>query len=186
MKSTITRIFMLPTIPNINKKELKENGFINCYISDSTSEAHYEDCIFLLFKPEYPGRFRKFLNREYDRTKSIVADYDKFRGMITLVYKLNKDFFSDYELIRKSEYSKTSKQFQELFPKYVEIIKDQALRKEVSLQYRIFNKTPDLVKYWQDRNGDYTESKEIWYDFDEKNEILSKEILNEAALQNFE
>ncbi len=177
---------MLPTIANINKKELKENGFINSYISDSTSQTFYEDCIYLLFKPEYPGRFRKFLNSEYNRTKSIVADYDKYRGMIVLVYKLNQNFLSDYELIRKSKYSKTTKQFQELFPTYIEISKDEIMRKEISLQYRVFNKTPELVKYWRDRNGDYTDDKEIWYHFDEKNEVLSKEILNEAALLNFE
>jgi hypothetical protein len=185
-RMTITRIFILPTIVNINKKELKENGFINCFIADNTSDIKYEDCIFLLFKPEFPGRFRKFLNREYDRTRSIVADYDKFRGMTVLVYKLNKDFLSDYELIRKSQYSKTSKRFKDIFPEYVEVLKDGISRKELSLQYRIFNKTPDLVKYWKDRNANFNEDKEIWYDFVEKNEALSNEILNEAALLNFE
>ena len=183
---TITRIFILPTVLNLKKKELKENGFINCFIADNTSDIKYEDCIFLLFKPEFPGRFRKFLNREYDRTKSIVADYDKFRGMTVLVYKLNKEFLSDYELIRKSQYSKTSKKFQDIFPEQVEIIKDGISRMELSLQYRIFNKTPDLVKYWQERNANYNADKEIWYDFIEKKETLSNEILNEAALLNFE
>jgi hypothetical protein len=186
MKSTISRIFFVPTILNISTKELKKNGFINCFIADNTSEINFENSVYLLFKPEFPGQFRKFLNREYDRTKSIVADYDKFRCMVVLVYRLNQDFLADYDLIRQSKYSETSKEFQNLFPQYVEIIENDVTRKELSLQYRIFNKTPDLVKYWQERNADYTADKEIWYDFDEKKETLSKEILNEAALLNFE
>jgi hypothetical protein len=185
MNKTITRIFLLPTVLSINIKELRENGLINAYISDSTTDIHFENSIFLLFKPEFPDKFRKFLNKEFNSNESIIAAYDKFGGMIVLVYRLNPIFNDDYELVKQSNYSKTSQKFQKLFPRYVEIMTNGVYKKEVSLQYRIFNKTIDLLLYWNEKNPNYNTDNEVWHVFDTKNEILTKDILNDIALQGF-
>ena len=51
IKKTITSIFMVPTL-DIPKNSLKDNNFINGYVKDKNKEEHYEDAIYLLFKPK--------------------------------------------------------------------------------------------------------------------------------------
>ncbi len=184
MEKTNTTIFMVPTL-KIPKDKLKENGFINAYIKDEMNDTHYEGCVFLLFHPNYSSRFRKFLNLEYVRTKAIVDDYDCPNGFVVVVYKLDSRFDSDYELIKQSKYSKTSKEFQYLFPTTVEIIKDGKSIKEKSLQYRVFNQTYDLKKYWQEKYPLYIEYQELWFPFDETKEILNEAILKDIFWNKF-
>ena len=46
---------------------------------------------------------------------------------------------------------------------------------EKSLQFRIFNRTPDLVEFWRNRNlFTFKEDQEIWHSFDEAKEILTE------------
>ena len=111
---TITSIFMVSPL-QIPRNDLKDNEFINAYIKDEMNDMQYEDCIYLLFHPGFPGKFRKFLNREYDRTEAIVNDYDYPNGFVVVVYKLDSKFASDYELVKQSKYSKTSKDFKSQF-----------------------------------------------------------------------
>jgi len=185
MEKTISTIFLVPTL-KIGREVLIENGFLNAYIGDSTSNINYEDSLYLLFKPEFPVRFGAYINREHKRTKSIIAEYDKKLGLSVVIYKLSNDYKDDIELIKAGKYSKTSKGFQDLFSKTVDIERDGRLIKEVSLQYRVFNKTPELIQYWKENNIGYSAEKEIWYDFDEKAEIINQNILNEAALTKWD
>ena len=185
MKKTNSTIFLVPTL-KIGREVLIENGFLNAYIGDSTSNIIYEDSLYLLFKPEFPVRFGTYINREHKRTKSIIAEYDKKLGLSVVIYKLNDNYKADIELIKASKYSKTSKEFQDLFSKTVDIERDGRLIKEVSLQYRVFNKTPELIQYWKENNIGHSAEKEIWYDFDEKAEIINQNILNEAALTKWD
>jgi hypothetical protein len=183
---TITTIFMLPTlqIPKIN---LLENGFINAYIKDEMNDTQYEDCAYLLFHPDFPSRFRKFLNSEYERTKAIVNDYDYPNGYVVVVYKLDSRFALDYELVRHSKYSKTSKDFQNQFPKTVEIVKDGKSIEEISLQYRIFNRTPDLMKFWREKHFlSFKEDQELWSKFDEAQETLTEVKLKDMIWNKFQ
>ena len=73
LTKTNTSIFMLPTV-KLPKGSLRKNGFINAYLKDELSDNHYEDCIYILFKPERLDRFKDFLDSEYERTKQIVED----------------------------------------------------------------------------------------------------------------
>jgi hypothetical protein len=183
IQKNISTIFLLPSL-GIGKTHLNENGFINAFIKDAITQKNYYDSIYLLFRPEYPSRFRRFLNQEYQRTKSIIDDYDLEKGFSVVAYRLDSNFQSDFDLIKQSKYSKTSKEFQALFPKEVEIIKDGLKRKEISLQYRVFNRTPDLVEYWKENNMfSYKIGDEIWHRFEEKNETLTDEVLS-TVLKN--
>ena len=179
-KNTCTTIFMVPTLKT-PKDSLRNNGFINAYLQDDISESYYKNCIYILFKPDNIDLFKDFLDNEYERTKQIVEDYDYEGGFVVVVYSLNEKFNKDFELIKKGKYSKTSKEFQKLFSKVIKLMKNGLHRDELSLQYRIFNKTNDLIEYWQDKLGInyWEEDMEVWSEFKIENETLTKKVLNE-------
>jgi hypothetical protein len=118
-----------------------------------------------------------FLENQYATNDNIVEDYDYEGGYVIVVYKLNKEFEKDFSIVRKSKYSKTSKKFQELFSR---IIKLRPGKDEISLQYRIFNHTEDLVQFWENKlDVKFDEDQEIWYAFIEENEILNLDKIKE-------
>ena len=181
MKNTCTTIFMIPTLKT-PKDSLRNNGFINAYLKDEMSNIDYENCIYVLFKPDDLDLFKDFLDNEYERTQQIIEDYDYKGGFVVVVYELNKEFKKDFEIIKQSKYSKTSEEFQKLFPKVIKLKKNGLHRDELSLQYRIFNKTKDLVEYWKDkigRSSTWEDDYEVWSSFEENKEVLTKKILNE-------
>jgi hypothetical protein len=179
IKKTITSIFIVPTL-SISKEKLVDNGYINGYIKDEQKEVQYEDCIYLLFKPENLDKFKDFLDMEYERTKSIIDDYDYEDGYVVVVYMLNSRLEDDFKLIKQGKYSQTSKKFQEIFPKIVKLRKNGLLRDEISLQFRIFNKTEDLRQFWEDKLGvEFDEDMEVWHGFVEEEESLNINKLKE-------
>ena len=176
IKKNITSIFMVPTL-KVPKDALRGNGFINAYVRDVRKEDHYDECIYLLFKPENLDKFREFLDNEYERTKAVIEDYDYEDGFVVVVYKLDDKYKNDFVLVKQGKYSKTSKDFQKLFPKVIKITRNGLNKDEVSLQYRIFNKAEDLVSFWEDKLGiDLIEivgdDFEVWEGWDESKEIL--------------
>jgi hypothetical protein len=172
VEKNITSIFMVPTL-GIGKDNLTANGFINAYVKDAMKEVQYENCIYLLFKPSNINQFKEFLDVEYERTTILIDDYDYNGGYVVLVYTLNNKWNADFILIRQGKYSKTSKGFQAMFPKIVKITKNGLRRDEISLQYRVFNKSEDIKKYWEDRIGiAFSDDMEVWEGFIEENETL--------------
>jgi hypothetical protein len=170
---------MVPTL-KINRENLMSNGFINGYAKDGRKDVQYENCIYLLFKPDDVDKFRDFLDGEYERTKSIVDDYDYEDGYVVVVYELSPKFKKDFELVRQSRYSKTSEEFQKLFPKIIKIKKNGVNREEVSLQFRVFNKTEDLKQFWEDKLGvEFDDEVELWHGFFEENEVLNLDKIKE-------
>ena len=178
-KHTITSIFIVPTL-SIGKEKLLDNGFINGYIKDAKREIQYEDAVYLLFKPQDLDKFRDFLDSEYERTKSIIDDYDYEEGYVVVVYEINPKLKDDINLIKQGKYSLTSKKFQDIFPKVVKIKKNGLNRDEISLQYRVFNKTEDLIQFWEDKLGmDLPEDVEVWHGFFEEFETLDLDKIKE-------
>jgi hypothetical protein len=179
VKKTITSVFMVPTL-QIPRGELQDNGFINGYVKDGSKEVQYENCIYLLFQPKNLDKFREFLDSEYERTKNIIDDYDYQDGFVVVVYQLDKKFNKDFMLIKEGLYSRTSKDFQALFPKVIKIKKNGLQRDEISLQYRVFNRTEDLIKFWEDKLGvEFDDDQEVWHAFILEDEILNIEKLKE-------
>lgn len=173
IKKTITSIFIVPIL-KINKDDLKNNGYSNGYIEDGRKDVQYENSLYLLFKPENLDRFRTFLNNEYERTKNIIDDYDYENGYVVIVYTVDNKFKKDVELIKEGKYSKTSKVFQEMFPKTIKIQRNGLSRDEISLQYRVFNKTPDLIEFWEKKlNVTFDDAQELWEMFVKEEEILN-------------
>lgn len=173
LKRSISTLFMVKPL-GIGIDKLDKVGFINGFIKDVNHDCIYEDCVYLLFKPFDMDVFRDFIENEYERTEEIVEDYDYEGGYIVIVYKLNPKFKKDYELIKQGLYSKVSKGFQNLFPKVVKIMKNGKHRDEISLQYRIFNKTQDLITFWEEKLGiRFSNNQEVWEGFHEERETLN-------------
>jgi hypothetical protein len=172
-KHTITSIFIVPTL-SIGKEKLTDNGFVNGYIKDGNRDVQYENAVYLLFKPDNLDKFRDFLVGEYDRTKSIIDDYDYEDGHVVVVYEINSRLKSDIDLIKQGKYSQTSKNFQDIFPKVVKLKKNGLSRDEISLQYRVFNRTEDLIQFWEDKLGvELPKDVDVWYGFFEEFETLN-------------
>jgi hypothetical protein len=179
IRKTITHIFIVPTL-GISREDRIANGFLNGYIRDDIRGIHYEDSIFLLFRPKQLDRFREFLDSEYERTKQVIDDYDHKGGFVVVVYKLDMKYAEDYNLIKQGRYSRTSPEFQKLFPKKVPITVNGVPYEEFSLQYRIFTKAKDLIDFWEEKfDLQFNEEQELWYKFKEEEEILTEEKLNE-------
>jgi hypothetical protein len=178
-KHTITSVFIVPTL-SVGRERLIDNGFVNGYIKDGKRDVQYENAVYLLFKPQNLDKFRDFLDSEYERTKSIIDDYDYEGGYVVIVYEINPRLKDDIELIKQGKYSQTSKKFQESFPKVVKIRKNGLSRDEVSLQYRVFNKTQDLKQFWEDKLGiEFPEDMEVWHGFFEEFETLDLDKIKE-------
>jgi hypothetical protein len=97
-----------------------------------------------------------------------------------VVYKLDDKFESDFNLIKEGLYSRTSKEFQKLFPKFVKVKKRGQIVDEISMQYRVFNKTEDLRNYWQEKfDVDFDDTMEVWYNFRPDKEILTLDKLQD-------
>lgn len=172
LKRTITSIFMIPVL-KIGKEKLMANGFINAYIDDVKKKIDYENVVYLLFKPKSMAKFKQFLDDEYERTKNVIDDYDYENGYVVVVYKLPSKYKKDFAIVKQGKYSKTSEEFQELFPKVVKLVSDGQSRDEISLQFRIFNKTKDLKEFWGEKLDTYfDDDMEVWHAFEEENEIL--------------
>lgn len=174
VKKTVSTIFLMPTL-GIAREDMIGNNFINAYIKDKDHDIEYTDCVYLLFKPKDLYRFRNFVEREYERLSSLADDYDYENGYVVLVYELNPNFKIDFALVKEGKYSKTSPAFQALFAKVVHITLSNGLRRdELSLQYRIFNKTKDLTEFWENEfNVNFSEEQEVWEGFSEENETLT-------------
>jgi hypothetical protein len=186
IKKNITSIFMVPTL-KVPKDALRSNGFINAYIRDARREDHYKDSIYLLFKPTDLDKFREFLDNEYERTKAVIEDYDYEDGYVVVVYQLNDKYKKDFVLIKEGKYSKTSADFQKLFPKVIKIVRNGLHKDEISLQYRIFNKADDLVNFWEEKLGIDLEDIvgkdfEVWDGWDEQKEILELDKIKEICV----
>lgn len=165
---------MVPTL-KIPRGELLGNGFINGFSKDEMKEEHYPDSVFVLFRPQSLTKFRKFLDSEYERTKSVIEDYDYPKGFVVVVYKLDPYYKEDFDLVRQSKYSKTSKEFQKEFPKTVILKTTWSESEEISLQYRVFNKTEDLALFWE-KQFDVTlpKEQELWRAYEEEKETLTQ------------
>lgn len=185
IKKNITSIFMVPTL-KVPKDALRSNGFINAYIRDDRRDDQYKESIYLLFKPRDLDKFREFLDNEYERTKTVIEDYDYEDGYVVVVYQLNEQYKKDFTLIKQGKYSKTSSDFQKVFPKIIKIVKNGLHRDELSLQYRIFNKAEDLVDFWEEKLGIDLKTTvgndfEVWEGWDEQKEILELDKIKEVC-----
>ena len=173
LDNTITSIFIVPTL-EIGRDRLLANGFINGFIKDEHRDVQYENAVYLLFRSKNVDKFKTFLDEEYARTNFIIDDYDYKGGYIVIVYKLDSRWNEDFKLVKKGQYSKTSKDFQKVFKKTVKVIRNLVSVEEMSLQHMIFSKAEKLRSFWEkELNVTFSEDMEVWQGWIEENEILN-------------
>jgi hypothetical protein len=182
LKKTITSIFIVPTL-KIDRDKLKENGYLNGYMSDVRRDIQYQNAVYLLFQPSNLDKFREFLDDEYQRTKQLIDDYDYEEGFVVVVYTLDNKWKKDFAIIREGKYSKTSKVYQQEFPKIIKILRNGLYKDDISLQFRIFTKDESLRQYWEDKlDMNFTDDMEVWDGFDIENEILDLDKIKKQEL----
>ena len=182
LKKTITSIFIVPTL-KIDRDKLKENGYLNGYMSDVRRDIQYQNAVYLLFQPSNLDKFREFLDDEYQRTKQLIDDYDYEEGFVVVVYTLDDKWKKDFAIIREGKYSKTSKVYQQEFPKIIKILRNGLYKDDISLQFRIFTKDESLRQYWEDKlDMNFTDDMEVWDGFDIENEILDLDKIKKQEL----
>jgi hypothetical protein len=100
-----------------------------------------------------------------------------------VVYQLDDKYKNDFTLVQGGKYSKTSANFQKLFPKVVKITRNGLSKDEISLQYRIFNKAEDLISFWETKLGiEFEDDYEVWDGWDESKEILELDKIKELCV----
>ena len=183
---SITTLFMVKPL-GLTIEQVERHGFINAYINDVNQDYQYQDCVYLLFKPSDMDTFANFLELEKMRA-NVVDDYDYEGGYVVVVYKSDPNHKADLDLVKQGLYSKTSKQFQNLFPKVIKLMKNGKHRDEISLQYRIFNRTQDLINFWEEKlNVRFSSDQEVWEGFHIERETLNIENIKnnvESTLSN--
>lgn len=180
IKRTISTIFMV-RILKIDTDKIKEYGFINAYSFDKRKEVQYENAVYLLFKPPDITLFQDFIDSEYERTDAIIDDYNYEDGYVVLVYKLDKKYDKDFQLIRQGKYSKLSEEFKEMYPKKVDVpIGNKKTKKETSLQWLIFEKDESLKQLWEDKLGyRFSNNMELWSIWEDEKETMDLDKLKE-------
>lgn len=127
---------------NISTSRIGDFGFINAFIKDVDHESVYTHPVYILFKQEeHRSTFMDFIEEEYEKG-TLLEDYDYPENYIVLVYDYPERFKDDYDKVINGEYSKTSGEFQNMFPES-SIINGT---KEVSMYMNVFKKHPDLRK----------------------------------------
>lgn len=156
LKENCSTEFLLPPL-GLSRSLLSKHGFIAAYMDDKNHEPHYQEAVYLLFKPTSITKFEYFLDCEYDRIKNIseiVEDYDYPGGYVIVVYRFPRKFLDDYKLFREGKYSKLSNEFKILFPKTVEIELNQGSReRSYSIPYMVFNREKALREWWEEKIG---------------------------------
>jgi hypothetical protein len=113
----------------------------------------------------------------------LLDDYDYEDGFVVVVYTLDNKWKTDILLIKEGQYSKTSQEFQEQFPKVIKLMKNNLHRDEISLQHRIFKKSEDLRQYWEDKiDISFDANMEVWEGFNIENEVLDLDTIKQQEL----
>jgi len=171
-KKNCTTIFLLPGIGHTRQK-LLPYGFLAAYLDDVNHEVHYEEAIYLLFKPEDIAAFQKFLEDEYKKPSLILEDYDYRGGYVVIVYKIDERYLPEYELFLQGKYSKFRPEYIAQFPEEIVTQSPSGLTVKHSLHYHIFNRTDRIKDYWEKKIGEkIPDDMELWSSPDMDKEVL--------------
>jgi hypothetical protein len=163
-KWTYTSLFLVRGL-DLNILELKKIGFINAFIDDVAHEPHWENCVYLLFKPEEMDEFNYWHTQEQERSELLVEDYDYEDGYIVLVYKFPEEYLREYQLFFTGDYSMFRKSYTDKFPQILEEKNQYGMitGQKKSIYNHIFNRTEELKKMWEKKlDVELGEDAEYW------------------------
>lgn len=172
-KKNCTTIFLLPSVGHTRQNLLK-HGFLAAYLDDVNHEIHYEEAIYMLFKPEDTLAFQKFLENEYKKASLILEDYDYEGGYVIVVYRIHEKYLPEYQLFLEGKYSKFSQGYINMFPTDILVEDSRGLTTmSKSLHYHIFNRTKEIKEYWEKKVGQsIPDDMELWSSPDMDREVL--------------
>jgi hypothetical protein len=133
-----TTRFILRSL-KLNDSLLIQNGFVNAYIQDHEYDIRwdYENCIYLLFKPEQLEHF--------ERCASILRSYDNFRDEydtnegIVFVFEIPNRYKSIIPNFIAGKYSQFDRN-------YIKECIPQVINGQISKRWKIFYKEQDLFQ----------------------------------------
>lgn len=156
------------------KSELSQYNFINAFLDDIEHEHHYENSVYLLFKPVDLTLFEWFVEGEKARTHLLIEEYDYPEGYIVLVYKFPAEYMDDYRLFLEGKYSKFSSKYKGLFPFENKTTNNKLTKTEPSFYSHVFNRSERMRDYWEGKLAVVlAPDAEYW-----SSPTMSKEILN--------
>lgn len=171
-RKNCTTIFLLPAIGH-NRQELLPHGFIAAYLDDVNHGVHYEESVYLLFKPEDPVKFEEFLIAEHSTESKLIEEYDYGGGYTILVYKIMEKYLPEYQYFLQGKYSKFSTTYINLFPTHIYVDSNGIKTLKESLHYHVFNRTKEIRAYWERKIGEkIPEDMELWSSPDMDKEVL--------------
>lgn len=191
LESTDSTLFLLPCF-GIPYKELKELGFINCYIADKhrTKVNERDTHLYLLFRPDPKQalnliiKIAKLEQQDIDHSV-LLEDYNYEDGYTVLVFKFPDRFKKDYDKFLNGKYSRFSKEFQETFPENKVIQFTNEFNKIEKLagkstQWMIINKDPRIKRFVESKYDGISldEAPEYWH-----MPIMEKETLDIDQIQ---
>lgn len=160
---TNTTRFLLRGL-SLFKKDLDGYGFLNAYLDDADHEHHYENSVYLLFKPTDMGAFEWFVDSEKIRTPLFLEEYDYPKGYIVLVYKFPAEYMEEYRLFLKGKYSKFRDKYKELFPMTTEAKTNKGITYNKQTFYsHIFSRSKEMREYWENKlDATLEDDAEFW------------------------
>lgn len=148
-KITDTTRFLVRGL-DLFKDDLVKYGFVNAFLDDSDHEHHYQDSLYLLFKPEEMSEFEWFVENEKVRTHLFIEEYDYPKGYIVLVYKFPAEYMQEYRAFKKGKYSKFGSKYKDLFPTIKEGTTKRGIPfKTPSFYQHIFSRSKKMREYWE-------------------------------------
>lgn len=149
---------LLLWVLKIDYGSLKKNNIQNTFLYDENRP--YENCLYLLFKPDNIYDFNSFVELERKRTHLLIDEYECGAFSI-LVYKLPSEYNKDYERFYQGKYSEFSPKFKSNIPQTFKIRKGFGVKDEVNLSYMIVNQDKVLKNGWTSLIGEDID-KEVW------------------------
>lgn len=184
-KATTSTILLLPTIGK-NRRRLLKYGFLNAYLDDKDYDIHYEEALYLLFKPEPSEKISELVS--FERQDSLFLDeYDYEGGYVVVVYAMQKKYLPEYKLFLEGKYSKFSQEYKDSFAKMLDVRNKETgiVEKKISLQYHIMNRTDTLKdmreKEFNIKMAEFGPDMEYWSIPD----IHGKETLNILKIKEY-
>lgn len=178
---TNSTLFLYPILKLTEEDEAKM-GFINSFLEDPN--RIYPDNgttrLFVLFKPckNALDYFQKKVE-EFDSQGLLEDEYDYPNGHVVLVFKLPSKYNNDYRIFKESKFSKYSDEFKKLFPDKKITYKNTVKHESYSLQFHVFNKTPGIRKFMEEKTGvsfdSFDKDMEFWNICDMEIETLKIE-----------
>lgn len=176
----VSTLFLLQPI-GLQWKNLKDLGFCNCYLRDET-HPEYEGLrvVMLLFEVKDPTKFKAFVDGEKERTELFIDEYDHEDNYVVLVYEFPDKLLEDYERIKRGEYSKLSREYQDTLQKTVEVTVMSngfpTKKKSHTTQYMIIRKTPEwreLLEGFFGSDINFDDGREYWKVMDMDEETIT-------------